>query len=183
MIYGKRVRFRSIERDDIPKFVKWLNDPDVRDGISRILPISIAEENDWFTGVLSRSEVERPFVIEIQEGTAWETIGNCGFFNVDWRIRSAELGIMIGEKRYWNRGYGTNAMNLLLKIGFETLNLNRIMLRVHDNNPRAIHVYEKVGFVMEGTLRQAEYRNGKYLNMYVMSVLYSEWKRMEGQND
>ena len=57
------------------------------------------------------------------------------------------------------------------------------MLRVHDNNPRAIHVYEKVGFVMEGTLRQAEYRNGKYLNMYVMSVLYSEWKRMEGQND
>ena len=93
MIYGKRVRFRSIERDDIPKFVKWLNDPDVREGISRFLPISIAEENEWFTGVLSRAEVERPFVIEIQDDTAWEAIGNCGFLMLTGESEVQSLGL------------------------------------------------------------------------------------------
>lgn len=183
MIYGGRVRFRSIEEEDIHKFVKWINDAEVRNGILLILPVSVVEEKKWFANILDRDKVERPLVIEIQEGGTWEAIGNCGFVNLNWRCRSAELGIMIGEKRYWNQGYGTDAMHLLLKIGFDTLNLNRIMLKVYANNPRAIHVYEKVGFIMEGTLRQAEFRNGDYLDVFVMSVLRSEWNKLEVQDD
>jgi RimJ/RimL family protein N-acetyltransferase len=67
-------------------------------------------------------------------------------------------------------------MRLLLRHGFETLNLNRIFLRVYSHNPRAIHVYQKVGFVEEGILRQAHFHNGDYKDVHIMSVLRSEWQ-------
>ena len=103
-------------------------------------------------------------------------IGNSGFFNIDWRNRGAELGIVIGDKAYWNKGYGTEVMRLLLHHGFTTLNLHRIFLRVFEGNPRAIRAYEKAGFVHEGRMRQAEFRDGKYLDVLLMSVLRPEWQ-------
>jgi diamine N-acetyltransferase len=126
--------------------------------------------------MLKRPPHEHPFVIEVREGDKWRPIGNCGFHNLDWRCRSAEVGIMIGEKNYWNRGYGTDAMRLLLKHGFGTLNLNRIYLYVYQNNPRAIRTYEKAGFVHEGVRRQAAYKDGQYIDILMMSVLRSEWQ-------
>jgi RimJ/RimL family protein N-acetyltransferase len=86
------------------------------------------------------------------------------------------LGIFIGDKRYWNKGYGTEVMRLLLRHGFSTLNLNRVFLRVFETNPRAIRSYEKAGFVFEGRMRQAEFIDGKYCDVILMSVLRSEWK-------
>ena len=73
-------------------------------------------------------------------------------------------------------GYGTKVMRLLLTHGFDSLNLNRISLLVFETNPRAIRTYEKAGFTHEGILRQAVYQNGEYHDIYVMSVLRSEWK-------
>jgi RimJ/RimL family protein N-acetyltransferase len=69
-------------------------------------------------------------------------------------------------------------MTLLLKHGFEILNLNRIMLQVYEDNPRAIRCYEKVGYKHEGRLRQARYWNGEYLDILIMSVLKEEWDQM-----
>jgi RimJ/RimL family protein N-acetyltransferase len=85
------------------------------------------------------------------------------------------VGIFIGDKDYWNQGYGSDAMQLLLKYGFNSLNLNRIYLHVFDTNPRAIRAYEKVGFVLEGRLRQDIFLNGSYVDVLMMSVLRSEW--------
>jgi RimJ/RimL family protein N-acetyltransferase len=179
MIYGKRTRLRHVEREDLPRFVKWLNDPEVRQGLAMYLPISHAEEEKWFENMLERDRDEQPLAIEIQLDEGWTLIGNCGMFNLDWRNRSAELGIFIGDKAYWDKGYGTEVMRLLLRIGFMTLNLHRIYLRVYDNNPRAVHVYEKTGFVHEGRQRQAEYRDGHYLDLLLMSVLRPEWNEAE----
>jgi RimJ/RimL family protein N-acetyltransferase len=176
MIYGENIRLRAIDRQDLPRFVEWLNDPEVRRGLLLHLPMSRAEEENWFEDMLKRPAVEHPLVIEIQEGTEWIMIGNCGIHNVDWRCRSAEVGIFIGEKRLWNRGYGTNAMRLLLKHGFETLNLNRIALEVYENNPRAVRSYEKSGFVHEGRKRKAMFIEGKYHDILIMSVLREEWR-------
>ena len=103
-------------------------------------------------------------------------IGNCTFFDMDTVVHSAEIGIMIGEKAIWNQGLGTEAVSLLLRHGFETLNLNRISLKVYSDNPRARRTYEKVGFVHEGTLRQAVYKRGRFGNVELMSVLRSEWE-------
>ena len=85
------------------------------------------------------------------------------------------MGIFSGDKDYWNQGYGSDAMRLLLKYGFNSLNLNRIYLHVFDTNPRAIRAYEKVGFVHEGRLRQDIFLNGSYVDVLMMSVLRSEW--------
>ena len=176
MIYGKRIRLRHIEREDLPRFVAWLNDPEVRHGLAMYLPLSQVEEEQWFENVLKRERDEQPLVIEVEGQDGWTMIGNSGFFNIDWRNRSAELGIVIGDKAYWNKGYGTEVMRLLLHHGFTTLNLHRIFLRVFEGNPRAIRAYEKAGFVHEGRMRQAEFRDGKYLDVLLMSVLRPEWQ-------
>ena len=182
MIYGKGFRLRAPEREDIPRFVAWLNDPKVRAGLILYLPISKAEEEGWFENMLKSPREEHPLVIEISEKESWKPIGNCGFHAIDWHIRSAEVGIFIGEKAYWNQGYGTDVMHRLLRHGFSTLNLNRISLQVYDNNPRAIRSYQKAGFIQEGCLRQAEFKDGVYIDVLVMSVLLDEWKEINQKN-
>jgi RimJ/RimL family protein N-acetyltransferase len=180
MIFGDRIRFRAIEHDDLPTFVKWINDPDVRHGIGIYLPFSMADEADWFEAMQKRPASEHNLAIEVRElipqgAENWKLIGSCGFFNNDQRNTSSEFGIMIGDKSYWDKGYGTEAVRLLVKHGFHTLNLNRIYLRVLENNPRAIRAYEKAGFTHEGRQRQADFRDGRYIDLLVMSMLRSEY--------
>lgn len=179
MIIGDQIRLRAIEKEDLPSFVKWLNDPEVRWGLSLIMPISMAEEEDWFANVLKRSPFERPLAIEIQpdpEKDDWVFVGNCGFFDIDWQNRQAEIGIHIGEKSYWNQGFGTRAMKLMLKHGFGNLNLHRLWLRVFEPNQRAIGSYEKAGFIQEGKFRKAQHFEGAYVDVIIMSVLRAEWQ-------
>jgi RimJ/RimL family protein N-acetyltransferase len=176
MIYGERIRLRAIERDDLPMFVSWINDPEARAGLQLFLPISIPQEEQWFEGVLKRPTETQPMVIEVQELDNWIPIGNTGIFDYDTITHSAEFGILIGNKAYWNKGFGTETTKLMLKHCFETLNLNRVYLRVYENNPGAVRAYEKAGFVHEGRQREAVYREGKYLDVLMMSVLKKEWK-------
>jgi RimJ/RimL family protein N-acetyltransferase len=175
MIYGERIRLRAPERDDLPRFVRWLNDPEVRHGLLLYLPMSLAEEENWFENMLTRPAAEHPMVIEIRQEDGWQPIGNCGVHNIDGRCRSAEIGLFIGEKELWGQGYGTEVMQLLLKHAFETLNLNRLSLDVYETNPGAIRAYEKAGFVQEGRKRQGMYLDGRYVDILIMSVLYDEW--------
>ena len=198
MIIGERIRFRAVERGDLPTFVKWLNDPDVQLGILIHQPISLAREENWFEGMIKRPDDEQIMGIEVrlpgertglpgvkgnEPGTqvgveAWKLIGNLAFNDIDWRNRSSEFGIMIGDKNHWNQGYGTEAVRLLIKHGFNTLNLNRIFLRVFEDNPRATRAYEKAGFVHEGRERQAEFRDGRYIDVLLMSILKDEFSQV-----
>jgi len=175
MIYGERIRLRAMEKEDIPLYVKWINDPEVRDGVAMYIPFSSYEEEKWFESTMAKPGAEHPLVIEIKNGDSWIPVGDCGFFALDLRNRRGELGILIGAKEYWNQGYGAEAVQLMLKHGFNTLNLNRVYLQVFDDNKRAIRAYEKCGFVHEGRLRSAEYKNGKYVDILFMSVLRDEW--------
>jgi RimJ/RimL family protein N-acetyltransferase len=181
MIYGERIRFRGVEREDLPTFVKWLNDPEVRQGILVHNPISQTDEENWFERMIKRPPDEHVFGIEareqVEDGSPenWRLIGTFAFDYIDWRNRAAEFGIMIGDKTYWNRSYGTEAVRLLAQHGFNTLNLNRIFLHVFENNPRAIRAYEKAGFIHEGRERQAEFKDGKYIDVLRMSKLKDEF--------
>jgi RimJ/RimL family protein N-acetyltransferase len=181
MIFGTRIRMRAVEHDDLPTFMKWVNDPEIIRGISAYVPLSMADEEDWFTTMRKRLPEEHNLVIEVRDPhqdadqVTWMTIGECSFFNYDLRNRCAEFGIMIGDKSYWNQGYGTEAVRLLVQHGFNTLNLNRIYLRVYENNPRAIRAYVKAGFTHEGRQRQADFKDGQYLDLLVMSILKEEF--------
>ncbi len=175
IIYGQRVRLRAVERRDVEKFYEWVNDPEVSRGLSMYLPLSTLDEERWFERMSQREQAEKPFALEVRQDSGWKLIGNCSVFNIDWVARSAELGIMIGDKAYWNQGYGTEVMLLLQRHCFETLNLNRVYLRVYADNVRAQRAYEKAGFVLEGRLREAVFKHGNYMDVLLMSVLRSEW--------
>jgi RimJ/RimL family protein N-acetyltransferase len=182
MILGKRIRFRGIGRADLPIFVAWMNDPDVRRGTSRYLPLSLGQEEAWYAEVLKRPAEEQPFGIEMRKGRGWLLIGTISFFDINWQGRSAELGIMIGEKSEWNKGYGREAMWLMMQHGFETLNLHRIVLHVYPENGGAVRVYEKIGFVHEGRLRDDHYANGQYSDVLLMSMLRPEWDAVKSKD-
>ncbi len=176
IIYGDGIRLRAIERSDIPHFLKWFNDPEVTWGLTTIFPMSEAREELWFEDMIKRPVETQPLAIEVQIEDEWKIIGNFGYHDFDKFTHSAEIGIVIGAKEIWGKGYGTKALKLGLKHGFGSMNLNRIFLRVYALNERAISVYNKVGFVLEGTMREAVFRGGKYYDVHIMSVLCKEWE-------
>jgi RimJ/RimL family protein N-acetyltransferase len=175
VIIGKKVRLRPIERDDLPVYVEWFSDPEVRRYLGLYLPFSLAQEERWFEQHLEQVEKQKVVMlaIETDEGAH---IGNVSLMDINWKERHAELGIVIGDKAYWDQGYGSDAIQTMLRLAFEEMNLHRVFLRVHDDHARGIRCYEKVGFQKEGALRESVFREGAYHDMLLMSILESEFE-------
>jgi RimJ/RimL family protein N-acetyltransferase len=177
MIYnGNLVRLRPPEREDCPLFVSWLRNPDLRQYIT-IRYVSGAMEERWVEGLLDDSCRNPPgrlhFVIELL--TSSEPIGVVALDNINWRDRDAEVGIIIGNPELWGLGYGSDALLIMLDVGFRWYNLHRIHLYVVHTNKRAIRTYEKCGFHKEGCLREAAFIDGRYQDLLVMSILNNEF--------
>ena len=175
MIEGERVRLRAVERADIPTFLRWFNDPEVTQYLSMYMPISEAAEERWYERLLDDPD-NLVFAVETLEGVH---IGNIGLHRIDWKDRQAELGVTLGEKAYWNQGYGRDAIRTLCRFGFHQMNLHRIYLRVFSYNERARHCYLAAGFVAEGTLREAHYARGRYHDVHLMGLLRPEYDALE----
>jgi RimJ/RimL family protein N-acetyltransferase len=180
MIFGEKIRLRAVERDDLPRFTRWLNDPEVLEGLLLCVPMSLTDEEEWFTEVRRQPPDQRPLSIDLKTRGGWEHIGGTGLHAIDRLIRSAEFGIHIGEKKYWNKGAGTDATRTIVRYGFETLNLNRIWLRVYEFNRRAQRAYEKVGFTREGVQREGHFHQGRYWDILQYSILRREWDALRG---
>jgi RimJ/RimL family protein N-acetyltransferase len=112
----------------------------------------------------------------ICEENTHEVIGATNLLNIDYISRNAEFSIMIGEKKHQGKGIGTLATRKMLNYAFDHLNLHRIYLRVLIRNKTAISVYEKCGFVKEGIARQSVFKNGRYHDQLLMSILSTEYK-------
>ncbi|MGI6145718.1 MAG: GNAT family N-acetyltransferase [Peptococcia bacterium] len=174
MLQGKNIYLRLLESEDLPYRVKWLNDDEVSSGITIDGPISLAKTQAWFQHVI-KEDINRHFVI-VDKNTN-KPIGILGVVAIDFRNRKAELYIAIGNKNYWGRGLGSEALHIALEYSFMELDLNRIYLFTNINNTRAQHVYEKNGFLKEGLLRQHRYHKGKLTDYVVYSILKSEWEQ------
>ena len=107
---------------------------------------------------------------------------SCGYLQRSWRNRSAEIGLQFGEKKFWNQGFGTRTVELMLKFGFQKLNLHRIWLQVFESNPGALRAYEKAGFQLEGKFRDGYYLEGRYVDVMIMSMLKQEWKGSQNES-
>jgi len=182
VIYGKDVRLRAIEREDIDRFVRWFNDPEVRRYLLMYEPMSRAQEERWFEERLSRKD-DLLLAIEVREGDRWVHIGNMGLHRIDWKNRGATLGIVIGEKEYWGKGYGTEAVRTMLRYAFHELGLNRVELETYSFNPRAQRCYEKAGFHREGVRREALYCDGQFHDVITMGILRREFEHAGDRAD
>ncbi|MHA2180196.1 MAG: GNAT family N-acetyltransferase [Promethearchaeota archaeon] len=175
MLKGERITLGPVKRENIDLYLKWFNDPEITQYLSMFRPMTRMMEEDWIENLKNRDDTI-VFAININDEISSEKhIGNCGIHAIDWKNRVAEVGITIGEKDHQNKGYGTEAMEMLLTYAFKTVNLNRIQLRVYEFNRRAISSYNKIGFVEEGRMRQAVFINGEYHDVIFMSVLKEEW--------
>lgn len=175
---GERIDFRPIEPADEPLLRRWINDPAVRRGLCFRGPISEPREREW---IQSLGKDQENYALGIVVRAEDRLIGTVGLHRIDPIARRATLGISIGERAYHNRGYGTEAVRLILRFGFEELNLHRVELSVLADNIRAIRCYQKVGFVQEGCRRDHYFRNGQYVDEYLFALLREEWAaRKEG---
>ena len=171
-LIGRKIYLRPIEIDDIPRMCEWINHPDVTRTLRMWRPMSAINEREFVEHV-ARSSNDVGLVIVVRATD--RPIGTCGLMLIDWQVRSAGFGIGIGEPREWGKGYGSEATRLLTGYAFETLNLNRVWLEVYAGNPTAQHVYETVGYRLEGTQRQAAYKEGRFIDVDLMSVLRADW--------
>lgn len=170
-IIGEKVYLSPISTDDTDIFMKWVNDPE------------IAYTTTFFTKVISLTQEREILESLAKSGNTFSIIslknnrliGNCSFFNIDEINRTAEIGIMIGEKDYQSKGYGTDALRLLIKFGFENRNYNNICLHVYPFNKGAVACYKKVGFRHQGVRREALIRGNKKYDLLYMDILADEY--------
>lgn len=174
MIQGERVRLRALEEEDAEDCWRWFNNWDVVRNLESRYPLSRPAEREIVERLMKPQPNDKVFAIETLDGGLY--LGNVGLHRISWEDRRATFGIFIGEKAYWGKGYGTDATRAVLRFAFEQMNLNRIDLQVLDDNERGLRCYEKIGFSREGVQRQYRYREGRYVDMVMMSILRQEYE-------
>jgi RimJ/RimL family protein N-acetyltransferase len=174
MLNGKLVRLREYRKEDIPLKYSYINDPDVLKYLEPGIPypVTLNEELKWFESISAFRDSYR-FAIETMAESHY--IGDCGINSIDWKNSIASVAIFIGNGAYRSKGFGTEAMRLLLDFTFNQVNINKIRLGVYSFNERAIKSYEKCGFRVEGILRQEIFREGKYHDVIAMGILRDEY--------
>ena len=175
MIKGKKIDLAAVSSEYLEHYLRWINDPEVTDMLGDAgIPLSRDKEREWIEGALSGKRDGHIFTVLTKKG---EPIGNVGFNHLDFRNGHATLGIMIGDKRFWDQGYGTDAIQTLLRYAFEELGLRKIELYLNPENERALACYKKCGFIEEGRARDHMFYKGRYLDDLQMGILKEEWKQ------
>lgn len=171
-IIGETIRLRNLEKEDLGLKVKWFNDPEVNATLDCSLPLTLAKTEEWFQNAVS-DDSRRDFIVETLDG---EPIGTTGLIGINRIHQTAECYCVIGEKKYRGKGIGTLTHSLLIKWAFDELGLNKIWATVHTDNLAILKVIEKLGFQIEGTLREQKYIDGKYIDIIRVGLLRSEFK-------
>ena len=176
MIKGKLVRLRPVQRLDIANFLLWFNDPEVIQYLGMYLPMTEMAEEKFIEELgTSRAATDALLIIETNDSKKCKPIGSIGLHGINSKDHNATFGIALGDKQYWSKGYGTEAALLIIRYGFEQLNLHRISSSAWSFNERSIKMHRKVGFKEEGRRREAVYKNGAYHDEVIFGLLRQEW--------
>ncbi|MFY0521469.1 GNAT family N-acetyltransferase [Lysinibacillus sp. UGB7] len=171
---GDKVILRKITKED---YESYSNVEDVME--SRLLmndgiPFPPTEaDHEKFLGDISSEKDDYMFAIELKDEKVF--IGTIAVYLVNWNNGTSHVGISIGPD-FQGKGYGTDAMNVMLDFIFNYMNVNKVKLQVFGYNQRAIGSYEKCGFQLEGTFREELFRFGKYHDILVMGLLRKDWE-------
>jgi RimJ/RimL family protein N-acetyltransferase len=177
VLTGKLVKLVPINKEKIAEqWANWNIDSDY----TRLLDIGPSY-------LYARKQIEK-WIDEIDDGSCEfaihaiaedKVIGDIGIGDFDWAAGTTWVGIGIGEPDFRGKGYGTDAMRIILRYAFEELNLHRVNLSVFEFNKRAIRSYEKCGFKYEGVMREFIYKEDKRWDIWNMGILHSEWQELQ----
>lgn len=169
---GKNIYLRPVESNDEKLVHFGRNNSSVRETLFLFSPMTIEQIRTELQNWIGNHET---VLLTICQQSDDEPVGQTAFVRIDHVSRAAIFYIAIYDPEFWSKGFATEATELMVDYGFDILNLNRIQLHVSTENEYAIKTYKKVGFEIEGTLRQAMYHHNRYSDFYVMSILRDEY--------
>lgn len=174
---GELVRLSAMDADEISKsYSRWSRDSEYRrlldSGAARVFSQKVSKE--WLEKDLDEQSISQHW-FSIRKLEDDILLGDVGLYVDNWPARDAFVGLGIGERDFWGKGFGTDAMKVVLRYAFTEINLDRVSLDVFEFNQRAIRSYEKAGFSHEGRMRKALNKEGKRWDMLYMGILRDEW--------
>lgn len=167
MIIGEKIILREIEEDDLNSIVKWRNDPAILRWLFSYSPLNKTKQRRWYEKYLD-DDSQQTFIIEVKEEKI--PIGTVGLMNIDYKNQRAELGVLIGDESWQNKGIGKEALDLLIKFAFDGMNIRKIKAIVFEKNVPAIKLYKSCGFVEEGVLKKEVYKDGEFKSVMIMAL-------------
>ena len=165
---GDVIHLRPLQLEDANDvYLKWINDPEVTRGMATgYFPTTIEQLKAYISGTLNDANT----IFLAMCDAEGKHIGNLKIDRIDWIAGTCELGVIIGEESARGKGYGKAAMKLIIQHAFNELNLRKISLAVFENNPAAQHLYESLGFELEGTFKNHVFKEGKLWNKYYYAL-------------
>jgi len=171
-IPGERVYLSPVNLEDLEIYTKWLNDREISDRLGDgCLMINLETEKRWIEEALKNGDQSYAIVLNETD----ELLGNIGLFELKQIYGTATLGLFIGEEEKRGKGYGTEALKLMVGYAFDVLNLRNIMLNVYEFNENAYKSYIKAGFKEMGRRRGAYYVDNKYHDVIYMDITREDW--------
>jgi RimJ/RimL family protein N-acetyltransferase len=170
MLVSKNIRLVPMEEHHLDALMKDWNTPEMRKFLGGFIPHTREHEREWIENVQIEMKKRSSYVFAIEQLPAIKFIGTIALHNIDWLSRSCTMGIAIHNEENWGRGFGTQAIELMIEFGWKSLNLRRIDLSVHEFNERAKNVYEKLDFVEYGKAHGKYYIDGEYVNTFYLEL-------------
>jgi len=179
-IEGLNVDLCVVRRMDAPRYIQWLNDAETASFLNAHLPVTIEKELEFMDGML-KADPTKDIMLGIWHRENGELIGNIGLHNIHPRDHHGMMGIFIGNKDLWGMGYGREAMIMLLRYAFETLNLHKVWLSHWDHNERGHRAYVAVGYKEIGRFRSHRFVAGQWRDEVLMDILREEFFAIHGE--
>lgn len=165
------VKLRTVKTSDLGIIRDWRNSFDTKEFNTQFTLLNMRNQRKWFGEVSKTGSTRKMFVIEDKEK---KPIGICGLINIDRENRSAEVAIILGEKRQRGKHLGSKSLELLVNYGFKKLGLHRIGAEIFEYNKRSVRLFERLNFKLEATMRDKLWRNGRWWDVYLYSILSNE---------
>lgn len=166
------IYIRSIEENDIETIRSWNYDTEISNFFPSRWPISLNEQKKWFENQINNQSKKKLMIIDKSSN---EAIGMIGLMQIDYINKNCEIGLTLGNKNYWGKGFGKIAMDLITNAIFNDFNFHLIYLTVMEENSRAIKFFEKCGFTTSGKLEDIHYKNGAYKTYLWMRLKKEEY--------
>ncbi len=171
-LIGENIYLRPFKPGDEEMISRIENHPDPRLTLFYAVPTTLEQQLEKINNFINDPN---SVIFTICKNEDEEPVGQTALFRIDWIGRTSIFYIGIADKDNWSKGYGSEATELVVNYTFNTLNLNRIQLHVAIENEVAVKVYQRTGFKIEGTLREAMYHEGRYCDFYVMGIIRSDF--------